>query len=314
MLKPETLKADVGVIVGRFQVSELTSGHFDLINTVRANHQKIIIVLGISAAKVSRQNPLDFESRCQMLTAICPSAIVTYNKDHVSDIIWSKNLDERISDLISPGQSVLLYGCRDSFVSHYSGRFPVQRLEPRVDTTGTESRRENAIKVPNNLYFRAGIIWASQNQYPKVFPTVDVAIINPVRNQMLLAMKPGENHYRFVGGFAEGKGSFEDDGRREVMEETGIEIGPLAYIGSCLVDDWRYRKEADKIKTIFFKADHVFGAPKPSDDLAGGRLDWFKLGGDGGQPEAHEGCMVPEHRPLLRMLFKNLDIPLADYA
>ena len=38
---------NVGVIVGRFQVAELTVGHHDLIQSVIDRHEKVYVFLGI---------------------------------------------------------------------------------------------------------------------------------------------------------------------------------------------------------------------------------------------------------------------------
>jgi hypothetical protein len=42
----------VGVIVGRFQVSELTEGHRTLFNTVIERHLKTVCVIGLSPLRV----------------------------------------------------------------------------------------------------------------------------------------------------------------------------------------------------------------------------------------------------------------------
>ena len=40
--------ADVGIIVGRFQVHTLTDAHVKLIDNVKKRHEKVIIFLGVS--------------------------------------------------------------------------------------------------------------------------------------------------------------------------------------------------------------------------------------------------------------------------
>jgi bifunctional NMN adenylyltransferase/nudix hydrolase len=300
MMKPEVDRTDVGVIVGRFQVPHLHEAHTELIQTVCSNHPKVIIILGLSPCKVTYNNPLDFEARKQMLLEKFPNVVVAYVKDCVSDEVWSRKLDETISDLVSPNQTVTLYGSRDSFIPHYKGRFKTQRLEQRVYVSGSELRREISAKVKASSDFRAGVIWATANQYAKVHPTVDVAILNERADWVLMARKPNETNFRFVGGFATTGGTYEQDARREVMEETHCDITDPEYIGSCLIDDWRYRKESDKIKTLFFKAKYVSGSPKADDDVA--ELRWWAFS------ELKEKDVVPEHRPLLRMLYQNLNI------
>ena len=274
MKKVEKPTPDVGVIIGRFQVHELHSAHLDLIQSVCDLHEKVIIFLGLSPLMVTQNNPLDFESRKQMLVDSFPKVLVMYIKDTPSDENWSKDLDEKIKDLVSPTQSVVLYGSRDSFISHYSGRHSTQELLQETYISGSEIRKGISKKVKNSTEFRAGVIWGAYNQYPKCYPTVDIAIFNEDYTKILLGRKPKESKFRFVGGFADPKSdSYEADARREVQEETGLEVGDLKYIQSFKVQDWRYKNEVDCIKTLLFKCKVMFGRPTANDDIA--EVKWF---------------------------------------
>ena len=104
---------DVGVIVGRFQTHKLHKVHKELISDVGYAHPKTIIFLGVSPVPGSSSNPLDFESRKQMILEFAPKANVLYIKDRSSNEVWSKVLDEQIKDLTSPGQTAILYGGRE---------------------------------------------------------------------------------------------------------------------------------------------------------------------------------------------------------
>lgn len=290
-------KMDVGVIVGRFQVPNLHDAHYDLIKSVCEEHPKVIVFLGLSVVRGTRNNPLDFESRKQMILEAFPNVNVLYIADVNNDELWSKKLDEQINHLVSPGQSVMLYGSRDSFITHYTGKYATQELEQNRFVSGTEIRKEISAKVRATADFRAGAIWASHNQYPKVFSCVDVAIFDSKEEKLLLARKPNETLFRFVGGFADPKNStFEADGRREVAEETGATVGGLVYVGSFQIDDWRYRNEVDKIRTILFKATYQYGGVKPDDDIA--ELRWFDVA------KVTNQDIVPEHRFMFDCLFK----------
>ncbi len=300
-MKTKVDKTDVGVLVGRFQVHSLHEAHIELIQDVCDSHSKVIIFLGLSPCLVTRNNPLDFESRKQMILERFPQVNVLYIKDVGDDKIWSKKLDEAIHDLVSPNQTVTLYGGRDSFIRHYFGKYKTQELESTRIISGSEIRKEISSKVKADPNFRAGVIWASHNQYPKVLTCVDVAVMND-KKQILLARKPNESAYRFIGGFADPRSmSFEIDAKREVSEEAHIEVDELEYVGSTVIDDWRYRGEVDKIKTLLFKAKYIFGHPEADDDIA--ELRWFDL--------AHlitneASLVVEEHRKLLNMLAMNL--------
>ena len=297
MKKKEEVPTDCGIIVGRFQVHELTEAHIDLIQSVRGIHNKVIIFLGLSPVRVTRNNPLDFESRKQMLLDKFPDVNVLYIKDVKSDELWSKNLDQQISDLVGPGTTVTLYGSRDCFIGHYTGRYTTQELVQEVFISGTELRKTISKKVRNTPEFRAGVIWAAFNQYPKVYSTVDVAILNEDKTKVLLGRKEDEILYRFIGGFAEpSSGSYEEDARREVTEEAGIEVTDPVYISSFLIDDWRYRQEVDVIKTMFFECTIVFGRPEAGDDIA--EVRWFDLNDDIVEN------VVFNHRAMMKMLLE----------
>jgi bifunctional NMN adenylyltransferase/nudix hydrolase len=294
-MKPKTVSGDVGVIVGRFQVPNLHEAHIDLIQTVCDAHAKVIIFLGLSPCKVTLNNPLDFECRKQMILEKFPNVNVLYIKDVPSDEDWSRRLDEQIRDVIGPNSKAILYGSRDSFIAHYKGKFTTQELEQDRFVSGTEIRKQVACKASNSPEFRAGVIWAVNNQYPKCHPTVDVAIIDEANRRLLLARKPNETLYRFVGGFADPRStSYEQDVKREVTEETGLEVDDIQYLGSFIIDDWRYRSEQDKIKTLFFKARYIFGGPKPNDDIS--EVRWFDL------DKVRTSDFVEEHRPLFLKL------------
>lgn len=303
---------DVGVIVGRFQVHELHDAHRDLISHVCKNHEKVIILLGISPLPVSTNNPLDFEARKQMILAEFPDVNLFYIKDQQLDDVWSKRLDEIIQDNTMPGQSVVLYGSRDSFIAHYGGRYPTRELLAERVLSGTAVRKQIAKSSTRATSdFRAGVIWASQSRFPTAYTTVDIAILESYGSlsdsgatvsRLLLARKSGEKLYRFVGGFSDPQSiSFEADAIRETAEETSLEIGDLTYIGSTRIEDWRYRSEPDCIKTMMFVGKYLFGRPTPLDDIE--ELRWFDF--DDRRPL--DGEIMPAHRPLMAMLRAHFD-------
>jgi len=304
-MKRKVEKTDVGVIVGRFQVNELHPGHLDLIKSVVAEHDRVLIFLGLSAARVTRTNPLDFEARKHLIQQSFPSVEIHYIKDQPYDDIWSKDLDTMIHDMVGPGHTVTLYGGRDAFISHYKGDHPVQELVQDSFTSGTLERKKLSRKVKESPDFRAGVIWAAYNQWPHSFPTVDIAIVDKDKNRLLLARKDNEEQYRFVGGFAGSKESLEESARREVMEETHCEIGEMKYITSMPIDDWRYRGEEDGIVTTFFEAAYIYGPPKADDDIV--ELRWFDIGDlvhNVADQFALEDTVIDTHMPLVKALIQ----------
>ena len=270
------LQHDVGVIIARFQVHKLHEMHIDLINTVRARHQRVIILLGNAATMFTKENPLDFQMRAQMIREQFPDITdIGYIDDHPNDATWSKNLDRLISKNIGE-RTAVLYGSRDSFIRYYGGRFPTAELVSERIISGKELR-----KIAGNVRrasedFRAGVIHCAQNQYAHVWPTVDIVIRNEDSTKILLGRKIIDgNCYRFPGGFVKPKLSKDDSGRNilernaraETSEETNVEISDPVFVGDTIIDDWRYRGEENKPMTTLFTAKYIFGSPRPGDDV-----------------------------------------------
>jgi len=289
-------KTQCGVIVGRFQVDKLSEGHRNLIEHVREKHKTVIIFLGLSHCKVTRNNPLDFMSRKQMIQAEYPDINILYIKDVKRDEEWSKDLDRQLADLVPPGMDPILYGSRESFIAHYTGKHQTKELKQEVFTSGTAIRHEISAATKASPDFRKGVIWAAYNQWTKIYPTVDVAIWDEDEEHLLMARKPGEKKYRFIGGFVDSKAPYEAHARREVAEEAHVEITDPKYVCSMPVDDWRYRREQDGIVTILFEAKHMFGKPTPDDDIC--ELRWFKT------EDLTEENVVRGHWPLFQRLME----------
>lgn len=286
---------DIGVIVGRFQVHELHPGHIKLVESVMALHKRVVILLGVSPTLVTKNNPLDFLARKEMLTTRFPNVSVLSIPDMASDHDWSLEMDKRLREACPLG-SVLLYGGRDNFIKYYSGHFDTADLGEFGAFSGTEIRKEVSREVKSSTDFRAGVIFAAYNQYTRVLPTVDVAIVHD--DKILLGKKAHQNKYRFVGGFADvTDDSYEIAAKREAMEETGLELENVRYIGSAKIDDWRYRSEEDKIITLFFLADYTQGRAEAKDDIE--TLRWFQ------KSELKEELFVSEHQALFRILINN---------
>jgi bifunctional NMN adenylyltransferase/nudix hydrolase len=293
---------DVGVIVGRFQVHELHEGHRELIQTVLDNHTKVVVFLGLANVPGTFNNPLDFEARKQMILETFPQVSVLYIKDMPDDAIWSARLDGMIHDVVTPRQSAVLYGGRESFIARYHGQIPTRELESESygHPSGTEIRRAIANEVKASADFRRGVIWATSNRYPEPKATVDVAIWSEDETKLLLGRKPYEDKFRLIGGFAtpESK-NWESDAGRELSEEAGgMNVTPMKYVGSFKVDDWRYRGEIDKIKTTLFECRCLWGAPRAGDDIA--EVRWFD------KEKLRLSQVVPTHHEMLKVLLPNI--------
>ncbi len=290
---------DVAGIVGRFQVSSLHEAHIELIQSVVDKHPKVLLFLGLSPLKGTINNPLDFEARKQMILEKFPDINVLYLKDCRDDKDWSKNLDRQIEDLITPNQKIMLYGSRDSFIPRYHGKFPTIELQATRSISGTEIRKRVSAKVRPNEDFRRGVIWDTFNRHPVAYTTVDVAVMMENRSKVLLARKPAEKAYRFIGGFVSPSDScLEAAAKRETHEESGLETSYPEYIGSTKIRDWRFDGEQDGVQTTLWIVDYLFGAWKPADDISELRI--FEVA------KLAKQDMMEEHHVLLEMLHQKL--------
>ncbi len=288
-----------GVIIARFQTPYLHEGHQKLISLVKAKHPKVVIVLGVSAVKCSRKNPLDYYTREQMIKKSYPDLVVLPLRDHPSDETWSANLDQLLMSIL-PDEQFCLYGSRDSFITYYTGKFATTELPCHGDYNATALREQTAEQVSDSTDFRAGVMYACYSQYTKVYPTVDVVVFRNNRTEILLGRKPGSKQWRFIGGFADATdANYEAAAERELQEEAGqLKTSPMRYETSAQIDDWRYRHEADKIITLLFSCDYQSGEPTPMDDIA--ELRWFNLTE---LPQMMENAQTTaEHAPLLNFL------------
>jgi bifunctional NMN adenylyltransferase/nudix hydrolase len=293
-------KPSYGVIVGRFQINALHDGHIDLFQQVFAHHNRVIVFVGTSPAGMTKDHPLDFTTRQAMIRATFPDMdglTIQPLEDCRTDEEWSAKLDAKIDEIVKFGE-VTLYGGRDSFVPNYHGKFkPVElSLDLRKhEIRGTDIRREISNAVIASPDFRAGIIYAMNQLWPVMLQMVDVAILSYGRKEVLLARREHEIKWRFVGGHVEArKLTLEANARAEAMEEAGVDIIEQEYIGSCVINDWRYRQEDRSVMTAFFAGLVGNMSHKAGDDVYETR--WFVI------DKLKISDMIEEHVGLLAML------------
>jgi len=287
---------DVGVIVARFQIHELHDAHRELVERVMNNHKTVIIFLGRPVIENTKRNPLDFPTRQIMVQQMYPKAIVHPMPDKRSNEVWSHELDNQIK-LIIGDRKPLLYGGRDSFIPYYNGRYQTAELETKVYLSGTEIRKQISRELLESSDFRAGIIYANYARRDVTYPTVDIVPHNG-KGQVLLAKKPYEPKWRFIGGFVDPTDeSYEHAAVRELHEEAGsnLNVGiakDMKYILSHKVNDWRYTKEGDGIMTSLYLCSVQWGRPEPNDDIS--EVRWVDLD-DLTDHEKVVRIMMPEH-------------------
>ena len=290
-------KPSYGVIVGRFQVTDLHEGHMELFRQVRARHKTIVVFVGVAPAGLTQDHPLDYPTRKAMIQAKFPDFIVLPLRDTKDDDSWSAQLDYALSGVADFGD-ITLYGGRDSFVPHYTGKFkPVElTLLPEIAAIkGTDNRKEFSNTVVDSSDFRKGMVYAAHHLWPVLLPCVDIAIFNGDYTEVLLGRKAGEDKFRFIGGHAEKKhGSYESGARSEVIEEAGLDPDKMEYIGSTVVDDWRYRTADRGVMTAFFATTSMSMAATAGDDIV--EVRWFKVN------KLTASDLVDTHQVLYRML------------
>jgi bifunctional NMN adenylyltransferase/nudix hydrolase len=277
-----TKNNNVGVIVGRFQVPSFHDAHKTLFYKVAEHFDEIIVFVGVSPTKNTTTDPLDYTTRSRMISEWVNSnlkiKLCTFVPifDHESDEIWSNNLDHAISNLIGANRTAVLCGSRDSFIGSYSGKYKTQTIDINSPVSGTEIRSKCVIDGYTED-FRYGVINATQQRFPVAYQVVDFAVWQ--KGKVLLIQKEGDgDQWRFPGGFSDPTSpSLEDDVKREIAEELGlIEYErPVKYIGSCLIDDWRYRRGPDKIKSAFFGVQYLWGPARAGDDAK--TVKWINI-------------------------------------
>ena len=278
----------IGVIIGRFQTLKLQKKQIDFIQKLLDEHEEVIIFLNITPVKLSKKNPFDFTMRREMIKEIFPNIAIIPLADNPNQKIWNEEVDQKIKE-IYPTQEALLYVSKNL----YEGEFEAVEIGEIADLSEKELSKEEADELRGIANFRAGVVFAVSNQYPKVFSTVDVAILRG--DEVLLGRKSHQMLFRFIGGFVDPTDdSFEQAAKREAQEETGVEVENLQYVGTARIDDWRYRHEVDKIITTLFTADYVAGDAIAQDDIA--EIKWFKIN------DLTANDFVIEHQVLWRLL------------
>lgn len=294
----------VGVIVARFQVDKLHDQQRKMVDFVMSHHRKVIIFLGVAQTAATKRNPMDFATRKVMIQRAYPTAIILPQKDNRSDAEWSKILDNKISEVF-PNSKPLLYGSRGSFLPHYQGRHHTTELTSDfVEISGTQIRDDVSREIIESSKFRAGVIHSVYARYATTYPTVDVCAYND-DGQILLARKPSEDKYRFIGGFVDATDvSLERAAYREFMEEVNqCHISGLKYILSQKVDDWRYAREVDGIITTLFLGRFGHGQVKASDDVA--EVKWFNASAFS-DPLFIQRNVMPEHQQMMAKLIQKV--------
>jgi bifunctional NMN adenylyltransferase/nudix hydrolase len=290
----------LSVVVGRFHVPTLHAGHLHLLKEAARAGDALLVVLGSPRSLPTERNPLPFALRAAMIAHAFPMAQVVELFDTPCDRAWSNALDAVIHKHAN-GKTARLFGSRSSFIPYYHGKYNVVEVSEMKDVSGTALRTALMTDVPHTADFRAGVIYREAVRGGIAYPALDVAVIDRHKKLVLLGEKKHDNgKWRFIGGFFDPAldSSLEGAAKREVWEEASmIEVADTTYLGSTIIDDWRYRGTKDKILSSFFAMTYVFGSAVAKDDIDA--LHWTPY---------EDVCahLVPEHAPLGALLMKHL--------
>lgn len=110
--------------------------------------------------------------------------------------------------------------------------------------------------------------------YAHSAPAVSALVLDDA-GRMLLARRahePDAGLWDTLGGFLE-EGEHPLDGlRRELVEETGLEVEPGEFLGTYL-DTYGDDSDATRVLNLVWEARIVSGEPSPADDVS--ELRWF---------------------------------------
>ncbi len=289
---------NIGVVMGRFQVAELHTGHRHLIDYALRENDQVAVILGNGEALLSPRNPLPPLVRTRIISEHYPDVTVLEHRDHPNDTEWSKNFDALVRGAFADA-NIRLYASRDSFAPHYSGEFPIITVPEFAKENGTEERASIFATCDWSRPFREGMIAAQHLRPALSYQTVDIAMVRHPQMELLLGQKVTDgDKWRLIGGFVDPTDeSLEGAALRELGEEAGnLLTHEVTYLGSYRVDDWRYRGEKDKLLTSLFLTYHMGGEPKAGDDLA--TVAWHALA------TLDLNTIVESHRPLIERVLE----------
>lgn len=266
-------KTSVGVIIGRFQTPELHEGHKALM-TQAQKHSKQLVCVGIAKVSGTPNNPLDYPTIEQMIKEQYPKAIVMPLRDQPTNKEWTKKLNEIIQTMFST-DSVTIYcgraNSQSSVQSGYQGPHKLVEIDEVPNVSATNLRKAVGRSFDTSKAFRHGVIYGATNQFTRCDPVVDVCIWQQNEKGIFILLGSRDNEdgkLRLPGGHINAD---DLDGmqsaKREVMEETGLEVSDLQILGQYRV----ISRDAPgyAMFTTLYLAKYVFGSAQANDDLDG---------------------------------------------
>lgn len=226
-------------------------------------------------------DPVPFEEKCNIIRSLLATSNVKFIK------IIKNNFDfvtkERIFNVLSNSKVYASLDCM------YDNTFSIVPYLNRVYNN-------------DSLYIK-GIKDTVNDKYPTNYPVVDILLFTNNDTKVILGKKIGETStYRFIGGFFDKEDiNFENAAIREVYEETNLKIKNPIYIGSSIINDWRYKDSKDSIVSSFFiaRVDDI-STLKASDDIEELKIIQYSE-----LKNRYKELLVPNHIPLFELFIKN---------
>ena len=268
----------VGVVVGRFQTFSLTVAHQALLNEVKEKSDRMCVFIGISPNVHSKEDPLPFESRAQMISELLGSEVqVLPIFDSPSNDEWSATLDTTIKNLYPFEEPTLYYGRASGLAKGYTGSLKLEKVFQNglnIACSATEMRKEAATYVDNDTAWRRGVIYATQNQYPRINLCVDVAVVRKNGDDIRLLVgcrKSEDGKLRLPGGHVDPSDETTvAAAKRELQEETGLEAGEPNSLGVHRVKTWKDTPGQQTFSHLFvmeYTMGHAIGADDLDDTM-----------------------------------------------
>jgi len=248
------------VVLAYFQNVNLTKADTDYLSSLKPEKGSMMAVLDVKRGACTAEQPLRPNQRQDVLRGhkkLFDAGVQEHL--HIRDNErWSLILDSTIDkSMPSDTTHVVLYMARslaEKYVGAYSKGVVVMEDMPGL----TDVSAPVTVKPSTSNDFRQGIMYAEQRRFPLVYSTVDIGLIDPTCNYVLLGRKKDEKKWRFPGGFVDPTdNSKETAWLRELSEEVPSGVPSLftdiEYVCSTIVPDCRYPGR-DKIMTTMFGA------------------------------------------------------------
>ena len=257
------MKADVSVIIGRWQI--LQRGHGTLIRAALEHSPRVVVVIGSAWRSRDAHNPFTWQERQQQFEAVLsPHDLDRVSflpvRDYFDDERWLSAVRAGVAELSKPADSISIVGFKKDHTSAYLDRFSgwgMIEVEPEFEISASDLRRiyfeasemSAALTIIGN-YVEPGVLayleaWSMLPAYRRcaaehkavqeyrrkytapVSLTAD-AVVTTCEHVLLIRRGGTIGHglLALPGGFLEPRERFYEAAVRELGEETGYRTLP----------------------------------------------------------------------------------------